>query len=102
MLLHSIGLDHCQCPLPGEEKVDLPLGLLRAVAAVQLVVGLVLHSELGSQTGRAQTLESAITGAADFFFHVFFKKKQNNSTADFYFRGHPNTKFSKNASDSTL
>lgn len=64
MLLHSIGLDHCQCPLPGEEKVDLPLGLLRAVAAVQLVDGLVLHSELGSQTGRAQTLESAITGAA--------------------------------------
>lgn len=64
VLLHSIGLDHCQCPLPGEEKVDLPLGLLRAVAAVQLVDGLVLHSELGSQTGRAQTLESAITGAA--------------------------------------
>lgn len=62
VLLHSIGLDHCHCPLLGEEKVDLPLGLLWAVAAVQLVDGLVLRSELGSQTGRAQALESAVAG----------------------------------------
>lgn len=64
MLLHRVWLDHCQRSLLREEEVDLPLGLLRAVAAMQLVDGLVLHSELDSQTGRAQTLESIITGAA--------------------------------------
>lgn len=52
VLLRSVGLDHRQRPLPGEEEVDLPLGLLGAVAAVQLVDGLLLlHSQLGPQTG---------------------------------------------------
>lgn len=63
--LHSIWLDHCQCPLLREEKVDLTLGFLQAVAAMELVDGLVFYSELDPQTGRAQTLESIITGTAN-------------------------------------
>lgn len=71
MLLHCIWLDHCQCSLLGEEKVDLPLGLLQAVAAMELVNGLVFRSKLDSQTGRAQTLES-ITGTANSTVYFFF------------------------------
>lgn len=74
VLLNGIWLDHCQRPLLGEEEVDLPLGLLQAVAAMQLVNGLVFHSELDSQAGRAQTLDSIITGttSSTVFLSFFF------------------------------
>lgn len=52
VFLNGIGLDHCQCLLFGEEKVDLPHCLLVTFAAMQLVDRLGLHRELGSQTGR--------------------------------------------------
>lgn len=52
VFLNGIRLDHCQCLLFGEEKVDLPHCLLVTFAAVQLVDWLVLHSKLGSQTSQ--------------------------------------------------
>lgn len=72
VFLNGIGLDHCQCLLFGEEKVDLPHCLLVTFAAVQLVDRLVLHSKLGSQTGQWRTQMSAFTGITAETANVWF------------------------------
>lgn len=48
VLLHGIRLNHGQRLLLREEEADLSLGLLVTAAAVQLIDGIVLYSELRS------------------------------------------------------
>ena len=50
MLLRCVWFDHGQSALSGKEEADLPPRLLSAGAAVELVDGIVLHTEAGPQT----------------------------------------------------
>lgn len=61
MFLHGIRLNGCKRLLSREEEADLSLGLLATGAAVKLIDGIILYSELRSEADGGRTHSSALT-----------------------------------------